>query len=56
MAGNQQTDSARGQLRRPRHSSILDFARENGMLILWDYYSDPDLWLFLEYTKSDPKK
>ena len=26
----------------------LDFAREDGVLILWQYYSDPDLWQFLE--------
>jgi hypothetical protein len=29
----------------------LNFAREDGVLILWEFYSDPDLWQFLEYKK-----
>lgn len=29
----------------------LNFAREEGVLILWEYYSDPDLWQFLEYKR-----
>jgi hypothetical protein len=40
----------------PRLFYSLDFAREDGVLILWEYYSDPDLWQFLEYTRSDTKK
>jgi hypothetical protein len=32
-------------------STGLFFAREGGELILWDYFSDPDLWKFLEYRK-----
>ncbi len=34
----------------------LGFAREDGPLILWEFYSDPDLWEFLEYTKAPSPK
>ena len=34
------------------HGDSLNFAREDGVLILWQYYSDPDLWQFLEYKKG----
>ena len=32
-------------------STSLSFAREDGVLILWEYYGDPDQWDFLEYTR-----
>ena len=32
-------------------STHLNIARENNELILWDYFSDPDLWQFLEYKR-----
>ena len=30
----------------------LSFARDDGALVLWEFYSDPDLWEFLEYAKA----
>jgi hypothetical protein len=35
----------------------LSFARDDGGLVLWEFYSAPDLWEFLEYAKapSPPK-
>jgi len=28
----------------------LNFAREDGRLLLWEYHRDPDSWEFIEYT------
>lgn len=30
----------------------LNFARESGILILWNYYGDPDAWEFMEYSRG----
>jgi hypothetical protein len=27
-----------------------DFTREDGVLMLWDFYGDPDQWEFIEYA------
>jgi hypothetical protein len=43
------------QRRNARFSTGSNFAREDGVLILWEYYSDPDLWEFLEYKKAGSK-
>lgn len=32
-------------------SLSLSVGREDGVLILWEFYKDPDLWDFLEYRK-----
>lgn len=31
------------------HFEHLNFAREHGVLILWNYHGDPDQWEFVEY-------
>jgi len=33
-----------------RHIQHLNFAREHGVLILWNYHGDPDQWEFVEYA------
>lgn len=30
----------------------LNFAEEDGSLLLWSYYGDPDLWEFIEYERG----
>ena len=35
-----------------RHIHYLNIAKENGVLILWNYHSDPDLWEFIEYGRD----
>ena len=32
--------------------ACLNFAREHGRLVLWDWYGDPDSWEFLEYVRA----
>lgn len=32
------------------HIQHWNFAREHGMLILWNYHGDPDQWEFIEYA------
>jgi hypothetical protein len=32
----------------------LNIARENGALILWKFYGDPDSWEFIEYRREQP--
>ena len=34
------------------HAHNLDFTRDDGRLILWIYYGDPDLWEFIEYERT----
>ena len=34
------------------HSRYLNFAREHGALILWNYHGDPDQWEFVEYRRD----
>jgi hypothetical protein len=34
------------------HLSHLNFARENGALVLWNYHGDPDQWEFVEYRRE----
>jgi hypothetical protein len=31
----------------------LDVKEESGKLVLWEFWSDPDLWDFLEYKRID---
>ena len=31
----------------------LNFAEEDGQLLLWNYYGDPDSWEFMEYERRD---
>ena len=33
------------------YGADLNLAREDGELLLWSFYGDPDLWLFLEYAR-----
>lgn len=33
-----------------RYGKYLNFAREHGVLILWNYHGDPDQWEFIEYA------
>ena len=42
-----------GQSDNEHLNEYLNFTRENGALILWNYHSDPDLWEFIEY-KHEP--
>jgi hypothetical protein len=30
----------------------LDLKEESGQLVLWEFWSDPDLWNFLEYKRT----
>ena len=32
------------------HIQYWNFAREHGVLILWNYHGDPDQWEFVEYA------
>lgn len=34
------------------HVSYLNFAREDGVLVLWNYHGDPDQWEFIEYRRE----
>ena len=34
------------------HLSHLNFAREDGVLVLWNYHGDPDQWEFVEYRRN----
>lgn len=34
-------------------SFSLDFREEHDELIIWEYWSDPDLWNFLDYRRAD---
>lgn len=36
-----------------RYGFYLNFAEEDGQLILWQYLGDPDLWKFVEYARVD---
>jgi len=38
------------------HMFSLDIKEESGELILWEFWSDPDLWNFLEYKRKDTKQ
>lgn len=43
------------ELRSPgsTHFRSLNFGEEEGQLILWNYYGDPDSWEFMEYERID---
>jgi hypothetical protein len=32
----------------------LDLREDSGCLVLWEFWSDPDLWNFLDYRKAAP--
>jgi hypothetical protein len=34
------------------HFRDLSFTREAGVLILWEFYGDPDQWEFIEYARD----
>lgn len=34
------------------HFHHLCFAREHGVLVLWEFYGDPDEWEFIEYARG----
>jgi hypothetical protein len=34
------------------HSEAFSFAEEDGRIVLWQSYGDPDMWEFIEYTKN----
>jgi hypothetical protein len=34
----------------------LDAKEESGRLVLWEFWSDPDLWNFLEYKRKDTEQ
>ena len=36
-----------------RHLHKLDFARQDGKLLLWEFYRDPDEWEFMEYAREN---
>ena len=33
------------------HHRYLNFARDGGEVLMWNYYGDPDLWEFMEYHR-----
>lgn len=35
------------------YTQYLNFAREDGRLLMWEYLGDPDLWEFVEYYKTE---
>jgi len=37
------------------HAIIMDIKEESGELVLWTFWSDPDLWNHLEYNKKPNK-
>jgi hypothetical protein len=34
------------------HIEAFSFADEDGRIVLWQTYGDPDMWEFVEYTKN----
>ncbi len=34
------------------HIAAFSFADEDGRIVLWQTYGDPDMWEFIEYTKK----
>lgn len=36
-----------------RHLMLLNFTEQEGRLLLWNYYGDPDSWEFLEYERHE---
>jgi hypothetical protein len=34
----------------------LDIKDDSGTLVLWEFWSDPDLWNFLEYRRKDTEQ
>jgi hypothetical protein len=37
---------------RATHFRDLGFTREHGVLMLWEFYGDPDEWEFIEYARN----
>lgn len=38
------------------HTFNLDIKEEAGALVIWEFWSDPDLWNFLEYRRNQAKQ